>query len=269
MGTVDAQYVSFVSDVTAWSRRHDNVLRLLYSSRARLIVSGENVNYKVKFDSFCHYRLPSLVISLEPNGHRYAGHGTRSAPEAGAQFTCFLYFPARPVRARHVATQEVPAQVTSRTICRAAPGLEPDRFDSNRHEAAAVMMGIEQRKLLLATGPVGVVDVQHDPPRHHGVAVAEQVNHRRHHALEGDRTGQVLQPRQGRLRAGGFPRLGQAADRQIHPDFLRWIHSGMVCAFHPGELSARRVTRLHYPNRSRFTHLCYKTFITQRQPPPI
>jgi len=58
------------------------------------------------------------------------------------------------------------------------------------------MVRIEQGELLLAVGTVlGVVDIEHDPSRHLAEAVAEQLDHRRHHALERDRAGQVLQPR--------------------------------------------------------------------------
>ena len=88
--------------------------------------------------------------------------------------------------------------------------------DVDRHEAAAVVVRVEQRELLPAVGPVlGVVDVEHDAPGHLFEAVAEQLDHRRHHALERDRAGQVLQPADGRLRTQVCPRLGQAADRHL------------------------------------------------------
>jgi hypothetical protein len=48
----------------------------------------------------------------------------------------------------------------------------------------------------------------------------EQLDHRRNHALERDRTGQVLQPRHGRLRAEIGSGLGQAADRQLERRIL-------------------------------------------------
>ena len=45
-----------------------------------------------------------------------------------------------------------------------------------RHKAAAVVVGMEQRQLLLAMLPVlGVVDVEHDPARHLREAVAERL----------------------------------------------------------------------------------------------
>ena len=88
----------------------------------------------------------------------------------------------------------------------ARPQENRDRFgrnrlvDVDRHEAAAVVMCIEERELLLPVGAVlGVVDVEHDASGHLFEAVAEQLDHRRHHALERDRAGQVLKPRHGRL----------------------------------------------------------------------
>ena len=48
----------------------------------------------------------------------------------------------------------------------------------DRQEAAAVVVVVEQRELLPAVHPVlGVVDVEHDPPRHLLEAVAEQLEH--------------------------------------------------------------------------------------------
>ena len=46
-------------------------------------------------------------------------------------------------------------------------------------------------------------------------AVAEQLDHRRHHALERGRAGQVLQPADGRLRAQIGAALGQPPDRHL------------------------------------------------------
>jgi hypothetical protein len=57
-------------------------------------------------------------------------------------------------------------------------------------------------------------------PRHGIEAVAEQFDHRRHHALERERTGQVLQPRHGRLRTEVCPGLGEAADRHLEGGIL-------------------------------------------------
>ena len=77
-------------------------------------------------------------------------------------------------------------------------------------------MGVEQRQLLAAVNLVlGIVDVEHEASRHLGEAVAEQLDHRRHHALQRDRSGQVLEPRDGRLRAQIGAALGQPADRHL------------------------------------------------------
>jgi hypothetical protein len=81
--------------------------------------------------------------------------------------------------------------------------------DVDRQEAPLVVVGVEQGELLAAVHRVaGVVDVEHDPPRHLLEAVAEQLDHRRHHPLEGDGAGQVLQPAHGRLRAQVLAGLG-------------------------------------------------------------
>ena len=62
---------------------------------------------------------------------------------------------------------------------------------------------------------LGIVEVEHDPLRHLGEAVAEQLDHRRHHALERDWSGQVLEPAHGRLRAQVSRALGQPTDRHL------------------------------------------------------
>ena len=88
--------------------------------------------------------------------------------------------------------------------------------DVDRLKAAAVVIGVEQRELLAAVDPVlGVVDIEQDAPRHLLEAVAEQLDHRRHHALERGRAGQVLQPADGRLRAQIVAALGQSSDRHL------------------------------------------------------
>ena len=88
--------------------------------------------------------------------------------------------------------------------------------DVDRLEAAAVVIGIEQRELLAAVDPVlGVVDIEHDAPGNLLEAVAEQVDHRRHHPLECDCAGQILQPADGRLRAQIGAALGQPPDRHL------------------------------------------------------
>jgi hypothetical protein len=86
----------------------------------------------------------------------------------------------------------------------------------DRQEAAAVVVGVEQRELLAAIDPVrGVVDVEHEASGQVVEAVAEQLDHGRHHALERDRAGQVLEPAHGRLGAQVSRALGQPADRHL------------------------------------------------------
>jgi hypothetical protein len=62
---------------------------------------------------------------------------------------------------------------------------------------------------------LGVVDIEKDAPRHFVKAVTEQIDHRRHHALERGRAGQVLQPADGRLRAQISAALRQPPDRHF------------------------------------------------------
>jgi hypothetical protein len=70
----------------------------------------------------------------------------------------------------------------------------------DRQEAPLVVVGVEQRELLVAVRWVaGVVDVEHDAVRHLLEAVAEQLDHGGHHPLEGGGAGQVLEPAHGRL----------------------------------------------------------------------
>jgi hypothetical protein len=77
-------------------------------------------------------------------------------------------------------------------------------------------MGMEQRQPLAAVNPIfGIVDVEHHAARHVVEAVAEQLDHRRHHALQSDRAGQVLEPAHGRLGAQVSRALGQPADRHF------------------------------------------------------
>jgi hypothetical protein len=86
----------------------------------------------------------------------------------------------------------------------------------DRQEAVAVIMRVKQRELLPAVHFVfGVVDVERDAFGNLGEAVAEQVDHRRHHAGERDRAGQVLQPADGGLRAQVGAAVGPTADRHL------------------------------------------------------
>ncbi len=82
-------------------------------------------------------------------------------------------------------------------------------------------MGVPQRQLLAAVDRIlGVVDVEQDAPRHLVEAVAEQLDHRRHHPLGRDRAGEVLKPRHGRLRTQICPCLRKAPDRHLEGRIL-------------------------------------------------
>jgi hypothetical protein len=88
--------------------------------------------------------------------------------------------------------------------------------DVDRQEAALAVVGVEARELLLPVHAVqGVVDVEHDPPRHRGEAVAEQLDQGHHHPLESRGPGQVLEPAHRRLGAQVRAGLGQPADRHL------------------------------------------------------
>ncbi len=89
-------------------------------------------------------------------------------------------------------------------------------IDVDRQKTAAVVMRVPQRELLAAVNPVlGLVDVEQDAPGHLIETVAEHLDHRRHHALERGRAGQVFQSADARLRAQVITALGQAADRHL------------------------------------------------------
>ncbi len=76
-------------------------------------------------------------------------------------------------------------------------------------EAIVVVMGIEQRELLSAMDPVGViVDIEHDARRHRIEAVTERINQRQSHTRQLTPRWQVLQPRQGWLAHQIGARLG-------------------------------------------------------------
>jgi hypothetical protein len=88
--------------------------------------------------------------------------------------------------------------------------------DVDRQKAAAVVMCVPQRELLAAVHPVlGVIDIEQDASRHLIEAVAEQLDHRHHHAFERGRAGQVFQPADRRLRAQIGAALRQPPDRHF------------------------------------------------------
>ena len=88
--------------------------------------------------------------------------------------------------------------------------------DVDRQKAALIVMGVEQRQLLLAVDHVaGVVDVQGDGRGRRGVAGAVEIDH---HPPEPDQIAQarrVLQPRDGGLAHQVGAALGQAAAGEL------------------------------------------------------
>jgi hypothetical protein len=75
-------------------------------------------------------------------------------------------------------------------------------IDVDRQEAALVVMGVEQRELLMTVNDIHrVVDVERHRLRRLGVAGAVEIDHHAHQADEIAQVGCILQPRDGRLRA--------------------------------------------------------------------
>jgi len=88
--------------------------------------------------------------------------------------------------------------------------------DVDRQKAAAVVMRMEQRQLLTAVHPIErVVDVEQNAARHLLETVAEEVDHRIHHADERGLCRQVLEAAHRGLRAEFGPRIGQTAHRHL------------------------------------------------------
>ena len=114
---------------------------------------------------------------------------------------------------------------SQRTICRpvgrlagrsTAAIMRPVAIEHHdRLKAVFIVMGVEQTQLLAAMhGVEGVVDVEHDAARHLAEALAIVIDHGTAHAQQGARVRQVLQARDGGLRAQiGIVR--QAAHRQL------------------------------------------------------
>ena len=108
--------------------------------------------------------------------------------------------------AAHQATQMTADFVSRR--CFARSQQHRDRtgggglVDVDRQEAAFVVMGVEQRKLLMAVHDIdGVIDVQRDSDRRAWVAGAIGVDHRVGHAHHLTQTRRTLPTRHRRLRA--------------------------------------------------------------------
>ena len=97
--------------------------------------------------------------------------------------------------------------------------------DVDRHEAAFIVMRIEQRQLLMAVNRVGgIVDIQRDCPGGPFAAVAPQVDHRPRQADQRAQIRCVLPTRHCRLRGELLAALRQAFAGQLE----RWVVAQVV-----------------------------------------
>ena len=105
----------------------------------------------------------------------------------------------------HEAAQKGADLASTRPLGRAQHSDDEPTLAVEHHdglEAILVVVRIEQAHLLSAVhGVERVVHVQHDPARHLAEQRAIQVDHGLAHAQQRARAGQVLQARDGRLRA--------------------------------------------------------------------
>ena len=99
-----------------------------------------------------------------------------------------------------------------------------------RLEAVRVVAGVEQAQLLPAMHRVErVVEVEHDTARHLAEAGAVERHHGASHAQQRPQVGQVLEPRDGRLRAQRRS-IGQAIERELEGGVVAQ-HGGVVPVF--------------------------------------
>ena len=99
------------------------------------------------------------------------------------------------------------------------------------------MMRVEQAKLLAAMhGIEGVIDIEHDAPRHLAEALAIVLDHGVPHAQQRTCIGQVLGARDGRLRAQVAP-VRQTLHRQLEHRVVPQ-RVGVVAEHHAGEVEA-------------------------------
>jgi len=126
----------------------------------------------------------------------------------------------RPVAAdlAHPSPQQGTGLAPIRAAGRAQHGSNGTALAIEHHdrlEAVVVVVGVEQPQLLRAVGGIeGVIHIEHDPPRHLAEAAAVELDHGPGHPQQGPRSRQVLQPRDGRLRAERRI-LGQVVERKL------------------------------------------------------
>ena len=118
----------------------------------------------------------------------------------------------------HQPAQEGAGLGTGRTLGRAQHGGHGPALAIEDHdglEAILVIVGVEEPQLLPAVdGIEGVVDVEHDAAGHLPEAGAVQPDHGAGHPQQGAHIRQVLQPRDGRLRAERRA-LGQRVEGEL------------------------------------------------------
>jgi hypothetical protein len=89
-------------------------------------------------------------------------------------------------------------------------------IDMDRQKTALVIMGIEERQLLVAVNDINrVVDVERHRCRRGRIAGAIEIDHHTHQPDQVAQRGRVLPARDGRLRAQIGPAVGQPSTRQL------------------------------------------------------
>ena len=118
-------------------------------------------------------------------------------------------------------------------------------IDMQRHEAAFVMIGVEQRQLLVAMhGIVGVIDVEGDSLGRTAVTFAPQIHHGMGQADQRAQVRGVLPARHRRLRGQIVAALRQPPTGQLKRRIVAQIVEivGIRIAAGNGEDAARRMS---------------------------
>ena len=89
-------------------------------------------------------------------------------------------------------------------------------IDMDRQKTALVVMGIEERQLLVAVNDINrVIDIERHRCRWGRIAGAIEIDHDTHQPDQVAQRGRVLPPRDGRLRAQIGPAVGQPPAGQL------------------------------------------------------
>ena len=123
----------------------------------------------------------------------------------------------KPASARTTTSPCRPNQsLTPRNVALKHNARETRPYSSGRQKAALVVMGVEQRELLMAVHPVaGIVDVERDRGRRAPVAFAEPIHQRGHQSGDLDLRRRILQPRHRGLRTQRIAALRRVASFDI------------------------------------------------------